>query len=193
MATLCFSLLIFYFILLDQKRSRHCESGFLLGVGKLFMTRSWPNGFRNWMQSLQRQGVLMAVFNNMSPWQRSLTQSVLLVITLQVPPHVVPNLPNPIFYPTLLWPMASFPIYNLASTFLLLLLFMVFAFENMNELCIQFKRLEQNKVHWKKYEGINKDKMLKNNESQNKMPAKMIEKPSTLSSLIMKKCRANIY
>lgn len=190
MATLCFSLFIFYFILLDQKCSRHCESGFLLGVGKLFMIRSWPNGSRNWMQSLRRQGVLMAVFYNMSPWQRS-PQSVLLVITLQVPPHVVPNLPNPIFYPTLFWPMASFPIYNLASAFLLL--FSVFAFENMNELCIQFKRLEQNKVHWKKYEGINKDKMLTSNESQNKMPTKMIEKPSTLSSLIMRKCRATIY
>lgn len=153
----------FYFILLDQKCSRHCESGILLGVGKLFMTCSWPNGFRNWMQSLWRQGVLMAVFYNMSPWQWGLTQSVLLVITLQVSPRVLPNLLNLIFYPTLLWPMASFPICNFASTFLLLL-FMVFAFENMNELCIQFKRLGQNKVHWKKYEEINKDKMLKNNE-----------------------------
>lgn len=117
------------------------------------------NGYGNWIQSLRRQGVLMAMFCNMSPWQRRLTHFVLLVLhsrsllawlpISQTPPYIPfsfwpPISQTPPYIPFSFWPIISFPVYNPAPVFSL-----VFAFENlnMNELCIQFKRLEQNKIH----------------------------------------------
>ena len=104
------------------------------------------NGDGNWMQSLRRQGVLMAMFCNMSPWRRRLTRSGLARLVSHSK-SLLAGLPvsqTPPYIPFSFWPFVSLPVYNPAPVFPL-----VFAFENlnMNELCIQFKRLEQNWIH----------------------------------------------
>lgn len=79
----------------------------------------------------------MAVFYNMSPWQPSLTHSMLLVRT--APHGALPTLPHAL---SSFRPLASLPIHSLAPA-----LSWGFAFENLNinALGIQLRRLEENR------------------------------------------------
>ena len=80
----CLSLLAFLFHLLSSETKKSWIKNAVDIVALDLASSSWcahgQNGDRSWMQSLRRQGVLMAVFYNTSPWQPSLTHSMLFVI-----------------------------------------------------------------------------------------------------------------
>lgn len=99
---------------LDQKCSRHRKSGFLLGICE---------AFHDALMAKIETGIGCGVCGGRVSWwwcfitchpdDQGSQHSVLLVLTLQIPSYVAPNLPISTLYPILFLTLASFPILHL--------------------------------------------------------------------------------